>query len=159
MKKKTFAIFIAVLIVLLLVSSIISIMSLNSYTKHRRLFINDVYNSLKTIEEELGKFDEKNTDRIMHLVVEFAVLDKLCDTQRKYTNGAFYYENKGKFSIISENILSGKYGDAEIELLQKIISNTLVKLSDSTGLKENEHLSYKQVSVILGNMFSKIDDL
>ena len=158
MKKKT-KILVTMLVVLLLVMSVISIWSLGSYVKNRKLFINDVYNSLTIIHAELEDYSGVNAELLNRLSVEFAVLDKLCDTQRKYTNGAFYYENRGKFITLGERLTSGEYDEEELKLLRIIFSDAVNELADSSEKKENEHLSYHAVSKVLVEMFRRIDEL
>lgn len=157
--EKKIKILVTMLVVLLLVMSVISVWSLGSYVKDRKLFINDVYNSLTIIHAELEEYSDVNAELLNRLAVEFAVLDKLCDTQRKHTNGAFYYENRGKFITIGERLTSGEYDEKEVKLLRNIFSDAVNGLADSSGKKENEHLSYKAVSKVLIEMFRKIDEL
>ncbi len=157
MKKRSAVAIICILSALLLISSSFSLLCAANYRKQRELFINDTYFSIKTITEYTQDLDPSNTKAINRIAHEFAILNKACDTQRKYTNGAFYYENPGYFLQISNALSDGKYSESEFSSLHIRLTELLRALSDESGNAENKELTYAQLKRILSDFFQKTD--
>ncbi len=159
MKKRRATVIIWVLAVLLLISGLISAFSLRSYIHQRKLFINDVYFRITAVEACMRDFDAGNAEAVGRIAEELAILDNTCDIQSKYTNGAFYYENRGRFLRMRDALLAGEYSESDVKSLHAFLIAALEEMSDKSGAAENENLTYKQLNAIFADFFSKVDAL
>lgn len=159
MKKQKTTLIISLLAVALIISSSLSVASVIHHIHQREIFINHLYYSLADVEGELDEFDGHDAVLTDRLAEELVLLDKLCDMQRIYTNGAFAYENRGGFYILSTSLRDGAYSEFEVIRLHGMLENTLNKLCASSGKNENKHLTYKQVSAILAGLFHEAEEL
>lgn len=153
MKSKYYIAIIAALLALLLILGTVLVCEAVDKSRNRELFLNELYYHLQAIDKDLSVTEENAVDKAS-VCNELMILDYMCDKQRKFTNGSFYYENPGKFGAIADAVTTGS---CDLVLLKECVETSIVNLSSEQGNCENAKLSYRQTSEILMDLFSKIN--